>query len=126
MTVYFKKFNKQWLIVMLVGFVSACAHQSEPKFEWGQYEDLVYKSYLKPQSALPRDQIEKLTSDILKANERGQVIAPGLYAHLGYMYYLRRDLRAARSAFETELSLYPESEVFIQRLINTIDKQGAE
>lgn len=113
------------LVALLL--LSACAQQNtRPELEWGSYEELLYQSYLKPGSALPQEQIEKLSSTIAKAERRNMFVAPGVYAHLGYMHYLNRNLTAARAAFEAELALYPESKIFIDRLLLTIATQEQE
>lgn len=78
--------------------------------------------YLQPQKALPEIQIIKLNQDIDNTNNAGKKVPPGVHAHLGYMYFLAGDLDSAEKHLAIERKLFPESEVFINRLLTQIDK----
>ncbi len=103
--------------VFCVVLISGCATQKE-LYYWGEYEDLIYDSYVRPGSADPLTQIEKLTADIQKAEANGQKVPPGIFAHLGYLYAVEGNESLSREAFEREKELYPESTVFIQGLLD--------
>ena len=93
----------------------ACGQR--PLYYWGHYEALVYDMYAKPGSAEPAEQIEQLTEDVATADGKGLAVPPGVHAHLGYMYLREGNAMAARSEFESEKRLYPESAVFMDRLL---------
>jgi hypothetical protein len=77
--------------------------------------------YINPGSADTTTQISKLTTDIQKAEAKNMPIAPGVHAHLGYMYALEGDIGQAKAAFLTEKTLFPESASFIDGMMSRID-----
>lgn len=103
-------------MLMACLLVSACQNTTN-LYYWGEYEQLVYDMYHKPGSATPEVQIDKLSLDIEKANNSGQNLPPGVYAHLGLMYAAVGNMPAAESAFTAEKNLFPESAVFIDGML---------
>ena len=49
-------------------------------------------------------------------------VPPGWHAHLGYLYYHAGKLDQARQEFETEKATFPESTVFMNRLLAKLPK----
>jgi len=96
---------------------------TKPLYYWGHYEDLVYDMYVHPGEADPATQVALLNEDIQKAESSNQPVAPGVHAHLGYMYYLQGDLDAAYAQFAAERELYPESAVFIDGMIDRMGRR---
>lgn len=109
-------------VILALALMTACT-PTRDQFTWGRYEELVYQSYHKPEAALPAVQIEKLSIDIENAQREHKIIAPGIYAHLGYMHYLNQNPIQAKAAFETEIAMYPESKVFVERLLRALEAQ---
>lgn len=100
--------------------LSGCAAKPKPLYYWGEYEDLVYAMYVAPGEADTLTQIAKLNEDIQKTHDNGQRVPPGIHAHLGYMYSIIGNTGASLGEFETEKQLYPESSVFIDRIIGKL------
>lgn len=96
-------------------FISGCASKST--YYWGDYEQLVHDMYIEPGSADATTQIEKLTTDIQKAQSKGKPTPPGVHAHLGYMYSLQGNTAQAKTALLQEKALYPESAVLIDGML---------
>ena len=91
-------------------------------YTWGHYEDLVYISYAAPGKAPPEMQIEKLEQDYQKARAANKRMHPGFHAYLGYLYFQTGKLDQARQEFETEKAEFPESAVFMDRLLANLKK----
>ena len=104
-------------LAVLVAAVLATGCGPGPLYHWGHYEPLVYEMYAHPGKAEPAEQIDKLTADIATAQSKGHPVPPGVHAHLGYMYLQQGNAMAAREQFEIEKQLYPESTVFMDRLL---------
>ena len=104
-----------WLLLAVFG-LQGC-NQVKEQYYWGRYENLIYQMYVQPGKATPEIQIDQLTVDIQKAENMGKTIAPGVYAHLGFMYALQGSMVSAEAAFEREVSIYPESKVLIEGLL---------
>lgn len=100
------------LLLLLAGCQTA-----RPLYFWGQYEALIYQSYVSPEKASADVQVTKLKADLEKAKSADLPSPPGLHAHLGYLYYTLGRFDEAQAEFETEKQLFPESAVFIDRLL---------
>ncbi len=107
--------------------LAACESTSS-LYYWGDYEQLVYDMYNRPGKAPPELQIDKLSADIERARNSGKKIAPGIHAHLGLMYASVGNMAAAEAAFTNEKTLYPESAVLLdgmlQRAYEASQKKG--
>lgn len=91
--------------------------QGGPLYEWGSYEDSVYRVCEQPDGFETQAEIERMEALVAKANESERGVPPGIHAHLGYLYYTIGDVDSAAAAFESEKELYPESVVFIDGLM---------
>ena len=112
------------LLLLCIFLVAGCATKKEIYY-WGEYEQLIHDAYINPGSADPATQIEKLNADIQKSEAKGKRVAPGIYAHLGYLYALEGKDSKSKAAFKQEQTLYPESTVFIEGMLNRA-KQNEE
>ncbi len=95
---------------------------TRPLYYWGHYEAVVYQDYAKPGKLTPEAEAKLLEEDIQRAAATGRAVHPGLYAHLGYLYYQSGNLEAARKAFVQEKTLFPESAPFMDRLLGKLQK----
>ena len=73
--------------------------------------------YAAPGKALPEMQIEKMEADYQKARATDKQVHPGFHAHLGYLYAQIGKLDQAKQQLETEKTLFPESAVFMDRML---------
>jgi hypothetical protein len=91
---------------------AACAKPSH--YEWGGYEDSLYKYYKDPTTA--GSYMEELAKAAHQGDATGRT-APGIHAEYGYML-LTADRRAdAITEFDAEKRLWPESTVLMNRMI---------
>ena len=102
------------LLVLLV-FLTGCA--APTTYLWGHYEGVVYATYAAPGAVPPERQIELLEQDYQEARSQDKPVPPGFHAHLGYLYYQIGRTEEARREFETEKARFPESAVFMDRLL---------
>lgn len=113
-----KRFKIALFTLCAATLFSGCAQQSTNIYHWGSYENIIYKSYEKPGELSVQEQIEMLNTDITKAQDKGKKVSPGLYAHLGYLYFSDGDEAAALQAFNMEQTLFPESSPFLTGMID--------
>lgn len=106
------------LPLLSIFLMSGCAATNEEIYYWGEYEQLIHDSYMEPGSADPATQIEKLNIDIQKTEAMGKRVAPGIYAHLGFLYAIEGKESQSKEALRQEEILYPESTVFIEGMLN--------
>jgi hypothetical protein len=102
------------LVVLLL--LAGC-QAPRPLYYWGNYEAVLYVDYSKPGKLSVEDQIAKLEEDLRTAKGKGYPAHPGLHAQIGYLYFQKGNVGAARREFEAEKAVYPESVVFMDRLL---------
>ncbi|MFZ9596042.1 MAG: DUF4810 domain-containing protein [Bdellovibrionia bacterium] len=111
--------NQSWALALLVAcFGSACA--SPTLYYWGQYEEVLYRSYLKPGEWPPLAQIQILEKDEQKASAQGRALPPGFYAHLGFLYFETGQFDQARRSFEREKQRFPGSAPLMDRFLRKL------
>jgi len=107
-----------FIIISTISF--GCTPQT--KYEWGKYEDYIYKKYLKPGSIPINDEILALEDQIKYTYNKNRLIPPGLHAHLGYLYVATGNYKMAVIHFNKEKEKFPESSHFIDGLIKRMQK----
>ncbi|MEY2677437.1 MAG: hypothetical protein RLZ00_129 [Pseudomonadota bacterium] len=101
------------LLLTLVG----CAAPKQSLYQWGDYENQVYSLYNDSGKAPIEAQIETLEADYQKARSTNKAVPPGFHAHLGYLYFQAGKGDQAILAFRTEKALFPESTVYMDRIL---------
>ncbi|MBM6550750.1 DUF4810 domain-containing protein [Marinomonas ostreistagni] len=92
----------------------------EPAFYWGHYEGLVYDMYFEPGSADTTTQILTLQADVEKSHAKGLTIAPGVHAHLGYLYAMQGNMAQAKAELVMEKTLFPEATVMVDGMLSRL------
>lgn len=103
--------------------LSGCANKPNNLYYWGNYQSVIYDMYIEPDRADTLTQQAKLTEDIEQADNNGQKVAPGIYAHLGFIQAALGETDRAKASFEMEKTLYPESSVFIDGILQGSNKK---
>lgn len=106
---------------MAVLFVAGC--RSPDIYYWGHYENLIYGEYAKPDKATPEFQAGVMEEDMHKAAALNKPLPPGFHAHLGYLYYQMGKADLAIAEFQKEKAEFPESTIFMDRLISNLTKK---
>lgn len=105
------------LILLVTLWLTGCQTAVRPLYYWGQYENMLYQSYKNPEKAGPTEQALKLEEDLAKAAAQNLSPNPGLHAQLGFAYYQLGKTDAAEKEFAAEKTLFPESAVFVDRMV---------
>jgi hypothetical protein len=101
------------LAAMLLGGCAA----TPTLYHWGSYEDLIYASYAAPGKVPLEAEVESLEKDRQQALAAHRRMPPGWHAHLGTLYYQLGKADQARQEFASEKAEFPESVVFMDRLL---------
>ena len=111
--------------IVLLGFLTTTliACQSRSLYSWGSYESSIHRFYNSEGGFQIERDIERLSHEISRTP--AEKIPPGKAAHLGYLYALQGDHAVAENYFKMERSLFPESQVFIDRVID-MNRASAE
>jgi hypothetical protein len=89
-------------------------------YTWGSYEEVIYASYAAPGKIPAESQVEALEKDYQQARATNKRMPPGWHAHLGYLYYQLGKTDQARQELQTEKAEFPESAVFMDRLLANV------
>lgn len=106
------------LILATLSLMFSGCETTRPLYSWGRYEPLSYSALTETVSA--EEQIAVLEEDLEIAKSENQATPPGVNAYLGYLYLKIGNVNYAVTAFEKEKTLFPESEVFIDRLLEKL------
>jgi hypothetical protein len=110
------------LVASLVFLGGCAATVTEAGYYWGDYSQTLYKYTLDPNEDTLAEHTEELNNIIDKSRELGLRVPPGIHAELGYIRARQGDNAQATAYYETEMSLYPESRLFLERLTATTTK----
>jgi hypothetical protein len=111
-----------YLFLLATLMLAACVKQP-PLYEWGSYEDQIYAMYSDPGKVPVENQIQDLERDYQEAKAHNRPVPPGYHAHLGYLYFQLGKVDQAFQSFNTEKALFPESAVYMDRLIARIKQK---
>jgi hypothetical protein len=79
--------------------------------------------YASPDKVPPERQAEIMEADLQKASAANKPVPPGFHAHLGYVYFSMGKLDLAQQQFVNEKTQYPESTVFMDRMLANLTKK---
>jgi hypothetical protein len=108
--------------VIAVIILGGCGAQpAKPLYNYAGYSDsyYAYKKNMTPESTL---QLEKSIQEAIDGTDKSRSgrVAPGLHANLGYLYLKAGKTNEAIASFTMEKAVYPESTLFMDKLINRI------
>jgi len=108
--------NKKLLYLIPLLFLVGC---SSTRYAWNGYDAGLYSYYKNP--ADNEKFIERLEQTILQG-EKTKNVPPGIYAEYGYVLYENQKFSDAIIYFKKESDTWPESRVFMEKMINNAQK----
>jgi hypothetical protein len=102
--------------------LAGCVSRPVTMYSWGSYEEGIYASYSARSDYPVEKEITELEADYQEARSTNTRMPPGWHAHLGYLYYQTGKPEQARQEFMSEKAAYPESTVFMDRLLKNLSK----
>jgi hypothetical protein len=112
------------LITASLLLITGCTTQRN-LYHWGDYQPQVYQ-YLKGQSNSPKEQILAMEKIIQQAKAKNKPLPPGFYAHLGLLELSEGNGDSARSSFEMERELFPESKDYMNFLLSRMNGNSTQ
>ncbi len=115
-----KKLLLAVVAALALGSCSTIGEQS--LYSWYDYEDA---SYEYGKTSTDEKQVKLLEQyKKLAGNQKAlrKVVPPGMYAEYGYMLYKSGKKEEGLGFMKQEISLYPESEKYISRIIKQLEK----
>jgi hypothetical protein len=113
-------------LVLLLGvfFTTGCSTQRNI-YHWGDYQPQVYE-YLKGQGVSSKEQIIVMEKIIQQAKSKNKPLPPGFYAHLGLLELSEGNGDSARTSFEMERELFPESKDYMNFLLDRMNSNAQQ
>ncbi|MCF0181484.1 MAG: DUF4810 domain-containing protein [Muribaculaceae bacterium] len=105
----------------LVLLLASCGSQKE-LYSWKDYEKASYAYTKEPTEKNEEKLIATYQQIIDNPSGARKVAPPGMCAELGYLYFKKGKTAQAEALLKKEVELYPESEKFIQRILDAIKK----
>jgi hypothetical protein len=91
-------------------------------YSWGNYDATSYK-YLKNSDEKSTEQLIKTYQQIIeKQKGTRKTVPPGIYADYGFVLLQADRTQEGKAMLEKEISLYPESKVFIDRILKMFER----
>lgn len=112
-------------LALIAVLMSGCSAKT-PMYEYGNYSESYYQLKQNGDAETTKAWKTALEESIDLSNEVGLRVPPGINANLGYLYLKVNDADKAITFFNAEKTLYPESTVFMEKLIKKAElmKEG--
>jgi hypothetical protein len=107
---------------ILAGLLAGCVTNHQ-RYDWGTYDPSLYSYYKDPtkEAALAGSLAEIIST----ADSHHALVPPGIYAEYGYLQMQAGKNVAAVELFKQEEAHWPESKVFMERMIKVASTQTA-
>ena len=110
--------------IILVAF-ALCAMYScttQKLYSWSNYESTSY-NYLKANNDKTSAELVKSYQEIInkQSGSRG-IVPPGVYADYGFLLLQLNKTKEGKAMLMKEIELYPESKVFIDRILKKLEQ----
>ncbi len=108
--------------ILISTFLLASCTTQKSLYSWGNYESASY-NYLKNSNEKSTQELIEAYQKIIKKQKgtRG-VVPPGIYADYGFLLLQINKTEEGKAMLMKEITLYPESKVFIDRILKMAEK----
>ncbi|MCF0177429.1 MAG: DUF4810 domain-containing protein [Bacteroidales bacterium] len=100
--------------------LSACGSSRKQLYSWYDYQDSSYKYTKEPTDENEAKLIKTYEKMIAEPKGSRKQVPPGMCAEIGYLYFTKGQKEKAVQFFEKEIELYPESALFIKRILDSV------
>lgn len=108
--------------VLLASFLCISCNVQKPLYTWSKY-DLTSYNYLKNKDEKSTQALMTSYKNIIEKQKGSRgVVPPGVYADYGFVLLMSNRTEEGKNMLTKEISLYPESKIFIDRVLKTIEK----
>lgn len=100
--------------------IAGCAQPLKPLYMWENFSRQQYDALLGTQTSVD-EQIRTLQAHADKARASGAELPPGFRAHMGLLQLSAGNTSEARSLWEAEKTVFPESAVYMEQLLKRLN-----
>ncbi len=103
--------------------LSSCVTQESALYSWKDYEKTSY-NYYKKQTPESTEALLQTYSQMIRQQSQStrKVVPPGTYAEYGFLLVQTGKKEEGVAMLKNEITAYPESKVFIERIIKMVEK----
>ncbi len=113
---------KKYIYIYIIALAFSSCSSTKGLYSWDKYQNASY-NYFKKADEKSIDQIMVQYQKIIKQqNGTRKVTPPGMFADYGYFLIQRGDLKRGKENLKKEILLYPESKIFIDRILKLIEE----
>lgn len=112
--------KKLVMIIIVLLFFSSCG--TTALYNWNKYEDTSYSYYKKQTPEATEALLKTYEKMINRPNGTRKVVPPGIYAEYGYLLIQSGKQDEGLEMLKKEASTYPESIIFVERIIKQLEK----
>ena len=113
---------KKLLLLSFISLLLTSCTTTTSLYSWSNYVDTSY-NYYKKQTPEASEALLKSYQDIIKKQKGSRkIVPPGIYAEYGFMLIQAGKKDEGVTNLKKEIELYPESKVFVVRIVNQIEK----
>jgi hypothetical protein len=109
---------------LLCLLLTACVSAPKPLYTWENYQERTY-TYIKNETDKSLEDLLK-TYQVIIDKQKGtrKTVPPGVCADYGYLLYKQGKTQEGLALLNKEVILYPESSVFISRIIKKLQNEN--
>ena len=113
---------KNVVLFLLFGLLLTSCMTTNTLYSWGKYQENIY-GYAKEQTDKSLSELMTVYQTLIdKQTGSRKTVPPGICADYGYLLVQQGKKEEGLALLRKEIALYPESSVFISRIINNLEK----
>ena len=116
--------NEIRILVIILGLplMVSCVPQ-KTLYNWGKYQEAGYQ-YIKKNTDQDLEKLLQAYQYVIDNQKTGRMtVPPGIYADYGFFLVKQGKVEEGLKLMKMEVALYPESAVFMNRIIKRIEEQ---
>ncbi len=112
-------------LLCIVALTAGCTSVSPGGYYWGKYSYTYHDMIKEPSDITTAAHKETLRDIIAISADKNLRVPPGIHAELGNLLASTNQMNEAVAEYGAEMALYPESKVFLEKLISG-QSQGSQ
>lgn len=113
--------KKTILIISSILLLASCSSRKE-LYSWEKYEITSYNYLKNTDEASMAALVENYEKIIAKQDGTRGIVPPGIYADYGYLLLQKGETAKGTEMLKQEIALYPESKIFIDRILKMTEE----
>lgn len=109
-------------MIAVIALIAVSCKMAKPLYNWEKYDRDSYTYLKKQDDKSTANLLETYQKIIAKQDKTRGVVPPGIYADYGLLLIENARAEEGKKMLEKEIELYPESKIFIDRILKTLEK----